>query len=310
MLRRVHRELAVAFSGPRALLMQATHPVAFEGFFAHTGALDAPYERLRAHRRGHGHDRVRLARARPTARRGACAPCTSACAASSPSPPAASRPARRSPPTIPSCCCGSWRARGLGARRLPTATSRADRGRARRVLAGLPRRRRPLRPRRDEMPADIEAFDRYMRGMLDGDDLFVTSRRGSSRSRSSCARPCRCTRARARARELHDVGLLPARLRAQYGFSWDPLRALALRGGAEYAKRVLVPLAPERLPAHLRSPSKNPATPGCGRGRFARDRHPNPRKSLGGFPSGSCGARLGPRPPRSGRFFFDGLLKM
>src|SRR5919112_4099628 len=46
MLRRVHREWVVAFSGPRALLMQATHPVAFAGFFAHTGALDEPYERL------------------------------------------------------------------------------------------------------------------------------------------------------------------------------------------------------------------------------------------------------------------------
>src|SRR5690606_8452864 len=32
--------------GPRALLMQAAHPVAFAGFFAHTGALDEPYERL------------------------------------------------------------------------------------------------------------------------------------------------------------------------------------------------------------------------------------------------------------------------
>ena len=47
MLRRVHREMAVAASGPRALFMQAAHPVAFEGFFAHTGALDTPYERLR-----------------------------------------------------------------------------------------------------------------------------------------------------------------------------------------------------------------------------------------------------------------------
>src|SRR3954462_3837965 len=47
MLRRVHRETAVAFSGPRALLMQATHPVAFEGFFAHSGALADPYGRLR-----------------------------------------------------------------------------------------------------------------------------------------------------------------------------------------------------------------------------------------------------------------------
>ena len=46
MLRRVHRESVVALAGPRALLMQAAHPVAFAGFFAHTGALDEPYERL------------------------------------------------------------------------------------------------------------------------------------------------------------------------------------------------------------------------------------------------------------------------
>ncbi len=31
MLRRVHREYAVALSGPRALLLQATHPLAFVG---------------------------------------------------------------------------------------------------------------------------------------------------------------------------------------------------------------------------------------------------------------------------------------
>src|SRR5829696_9397447 len=45
-IRRIHREQAMALSGPRALLMQAAHPVAFQGFFAHTGALDEPYERL------------------------------------------------------------------------------------------------------------------------------------------------------------------------------------------------------------------------------------------------------------------------
>ncbi len=56
-----------------------------------------------------------------------------------------------------------------------------------------------------------------------------------------------------------------------------------------------------------RSPLKNPATPGCGRGRFAGS-PPEPSKILGGFPSDSCGARLGPRPPRSGRSFFNGLL--
>src|ERR1044072_8286906 len=47
MLRRVIRENVVAFSGPRALLMMAAHPVAFAGFFAHTGSLADPYARLR-----------------------------------------------------------------------------------------------------------------------------------------------------------------------------------------------------------------------------------------------------------------------
>src|ERR1700710_2761913 len=46
MLRRVIRETVVAFSAPRTLLMQAAHPVAFAGFFAHTGSLGDPYGRL------------------------------------------------------------------------------------------------------------------------------------------------------------------------------------------------------------------------------------------------------------------------
>src|SRR3954469_17641748 len=46
MLRRIHRERAVALSGPRALLMQAAHPVAVRGLLAHLSAIDEPYERL------------------------------------------------------------------------------------------------------------------------------------------------------------------------------------------------------------------------------------------------------------------------
>src|SRR3954453_8623727 len=60
-------------------------------------------------------------------------------------------------------------------------------------------------------------------------------------------------------------------------------------------------------PVPGKSPSKNPGTPGCGRRRFAGS-PPEPSEILGGFPSDSCGARLGPRPPRSGRIFFDRLL--
>ena len=43
------------------------------------------------------------------------------------------------------------------------------------------------------------------------------------------------------------VGLLPGEIRRMYGFSWDPVRAVALHGGAEYVKRLLVPALPERV---------------------------------------------------------------
>src|SRR3954463_8247520 len=46
MLRRIHRERAVALAGPRALLMQAAHPLAVSGLLAHSTAVDEPYDRL------------------------------------------------------------------------------------------------------------------------------------------------------------------------------------------------------------------------------------------------------------------------
>ena len=46
MIRRVYRERALALAGPRALLMQAAHPLAVSGLLAHTGSLEEPYERL------------------------------------------------------------------------------------------------------------------------------------------------------------------------------------------------------------------------------------------------------------------------
>jgi uncharacterized protein (DUF2236 family) len=46
MMRIVHRERAVALSGPRALLMQAAHPLAVSGLLAHSSAVDEPYDRL------------------------------------------------------------------------------------------------------------------------------------------------------------------------------------------------------------------------------------------------------------------------
>ena len=46
MLRRIHRERALALSGPRALLMQAAHPLAVSGLLAHSDSLEDPYDRL------------------------------------------------------------------------------------------------------------------------------------------------------------------------------------------------------------------------------------------------------------------------
>ena len=43
------------------------------------------------------------------------------------------------------------------------------------------------------------------------------------------------------------VGWLPAGVRRGYGLRWDPLRALALAGSAEYARRVVLPLLPRSL---------------------------------------------------------------
>src|SRR3954464_4156088 len=46
-LRLVHEERAVGLLyGQRALLMQATHPVAFTGLIGETSGLDAPFKRL------------------------------------------------------------------------------------------------------------------------------------------------------------------------------------------------------------------------------------------------------------------------
>jgi uncharacterized protein (DUF2236 family) len=248
MLRRVHRETAVAFSGPRALLMQATHPVAFEGFFAHSGALDDPYGRLRRTAKvmntiGFGSredaDRAtRRVRAMHRRVRGELA-----------------RPAGRFPAGTPFSADDPELLLWVLATLVDSALVVYDR-----YVRSLSRGERDeywqdyrvigaLFGLRDhEMPAGIEDFDAYMRDMLDGPDLHVTSAARELAIKIVLQPPVPLHR-----RPILElvnfvtIGLLPPQLRRQYGLSWDPLRSLMLRGGAEYAKRVLVPLAPGRL---------------------------------------------------------------
>jgi len=248
MLRRVHREFAVALSGPRALLMQAAHPVAFECFFAHSGALDEPYERLRRTAevmntigfgsRADADRATRRVRSMHGKIRGEL-----------------ERPAGRFPAGTPFAADDPELLLWVLATLVDSALvfydkyvesmSEAERDaywQDYRVVGRL------FGLKDDEMPADIGEFDAYMHAMLHGSDLHVTS---SARELALqiVMRPPVGLKKRPVLEVVNfiTVGLLPPGLRRQFGLSWDPLRALMLRGGAEYAKRVLVPLAPGRL---------------------------------------------------------------
>jgi uncharacterized protein (DUF2236 family) len=248
MLRRVHREMAVAFSGPRALLMQATHPVAFEGFFAHTGALDKPYERLR--RTAQVLDTItfgeRADADRATARvRAIHKRVRGELHAPAGRFPAGTPFAADDPELLLWVLATLVDSALVVYERYVRSLSHAEREaywQDYRVVGRL------FGLRDGEMPADIDAFDAYMRDMLDGPDLYVTSAARELAVKIVLQPPVPLIRRPVL--ELVNfvtVGLLPAQLRRQYGLSWDPLRSLMLRGGAEYAKRVLVPLAPGRL---------------------------------------------------------------
>jgi len=248
MLRRIHREMVVAFSGPRALLMQATHPVAFEGFFAHTGAMDEPYERLartaqvlntigfgtredadRATRRVRAmHKQVRGELTKPAGRF------------------PAGTPYAADDPDLLLWVLATLVDSALAVyERYVKKLSRAEREaywQDYRVIGRL------FGLRDAEMPATIADFDAYMRDMIKGGDLYVTEAARELAIKIVMRPPVPLHRRPVL--ELVNfvtVGLLPPELRRQYRLSWDPLRALALLGGAEYAKRVLVPLAPAKL---------------------------------------------------------------
>ena len=247
-LRRVVSERVMVLAGGRTLLMQAAHPMAWAGFFAHTGALDEPYERLsrtatvlNAIAFGTRAEADRLtARVRAMHRR--------------------VRGELRDP-----------------AGRFPAGTPYAadDPALLLWILATLvdsamtvyPRYVRALsRDERDalwreykvvgalfgladaDMPDGIEKFDGYMHDMLHGGELLVVPEARELGVRIVMKPPVPLPfKPLLELVNQITVGLLPAAIRRQYGFSWDPARHLALVGGAEYTKRVLLPLLPDRL---------------------------------------------------------------
>jgi uncharacterized protein (DUF2236 family) len=245
LLRRVHREKVVGLSGPRALLMMAAHPVAFEGFFMATGSLDDPYTRLQRTAKvmdaiawGAKADADRLTRrvrAMHARARGVLP-----------------QPAGRFPAGTPwaaddpelllwivACLADSA---VLVYERYVTGLTPAERDaywRDYRVIGRL------FGLADADMPATWGEFKAYMKGMLASGDLHVTPTARAVGIEVVLRPPVPLkVRPLVELANFITVGLLPGGIRRGFGFSWDPARAIVLRGGAEYAKRVLVPLLP------------------------------------------------------------------
>ena len=251
MLRIVHRERAIALSGPRALLMQAAHPLAVQGLLAHSTAIDEPYDRLARTAQvlrsiGWGsraeadaatarvramHRRVRGSITEPVGRF-----------------PAGTRYRADQPDlllwvlfTLVDSAVVVYR-KYVGA--LPRAQEAAywEDYKVVGELFGL---------RRCDMPASLADLDDYRAAMLTGDTLHVSdwARR---RAREIVLEPPVPWVARPllEAANFITIALLPDRIRAGYGFAPlppAPVRKAVVAGGAEYVKRAVVPFLPDRL---------------------------------------------------------------
>jgi uncharacterized protein (DUF2236 family) len=245
MIRRVHREQVVAPYGRRALLMQAAHPLAFAGLMAHTSALDEPYKRLaRTARVIHAvtfgpraeADRLtRRVRAMHRRVRGVL--------------PVA---AGRFPAGTPYCAADPELL-------LWVLASLADSGRVvyERYVGSLGEAERQaywddyrqvgrlfgLGAR--QMPDSLED---YVEEMLRGPDLHVTDAARDLAIKIVLHPPVPwVARPLLEVANVATIGMLPARLRREYRLRWDPVRSLAVRAGAEYSRRLVVPLLPGRL---------------------------------------------------------------
>ena len=233
MLRRIHRERAVALSGPRALLMQAAHPRAVRGLLAHSSALEDPYDRL-----------ARTAQVMSTVGFGSRAD--------------ADRVTRRVRALhrrygVDQADLLLWVLftlvdSGLVVYQRYVSTLSRDEQAAYWQDYKVVGRLFGLRKR--ELPATLDDLDEYRHRMLEGDELCVTewARR---RARTIVLEPPVPWVARPLLETVNfiTVALLPDRIRDEYGFSPLPpafVRKALVAGGAEYVKRAVIPLLPDR----------------------------------------------------------------
>lgn len=239
LLREVVGHRLTALSGPRALLLMAAHPVAFAGFFAHTGALADPYARLR--RTGRVLDAVAFGTAAQAERMTAPVRAMHARVRGELAEDAghfpAGTPYRGDDPALLLWILASLAESAMLVFpryvRSLTADERNELWLDYREVG----RRFGLRAQ--EMPTDIDAFETYMADMYAGGDLYVTDA-ARELAIDVVLRPDVPVQWRPAVQLVNQVtvGLLPSSVRRLYGLRWDPVRALTLRGSAEVIRRL------------------------------------------------------------------------
>jgi uncharacterized protein (DUF2236 family) len=257
LIRRLYREQVMVLAGPRALLMQAAHPVAWAGFYAQTGAKDEPYERL--HRTAQIVDLVTYGPREEAERATRRVRAMHARVRGTLDAPAgrfpAGTPYAADDPALLLWILATLVDSGLTVyERFVRPLSRQEREslwqdyRTFGVLFGL---------RERELPRTFSDFEDYMSDMLHHGDLFVTDDARAVAKQIVMRPPVPfAARPLLELANFVTVGLLPPQIRRLYGFSWDAARGLALRGQTEYARRVLVPLLPQRVRYVRRQPSR------------------------------------------------------
>lgn len=251
MLRRVHRERALVLSGPRALLMQAAHPLAVSGLLAHSNAMDEPYERLERTAvvmntiafgtRGEADRLTAMVRAQHRRVRGRLRR------------PAGPHPAgtayRADDPALLMWILFTLVDSAVLVYEKYVASlswqEKVSCWEDYKVVGHL----FGLRDR--DMPDTLDDLLDYRADMLEGDELHVTEW-ARSRARAIVLDPPVPIAARPLVEVVNfiTISLLPEQVRRQYGFSPLPppsVRGLLVAGGAEYVKRAVIPFLPSRL---------------------------------------------------------------
>jgi uncharacterized protein (DUF2236 family) len=251
MLRRIHRERAVALSGPRALLMQAAHPLAVSGLLTHSNALDDPYDRLARTAQvmstigfGTREDADRVTKPVRAAHRNVRGKIKE---------PTGTFPAgteySAADPELLMWVLFTLVDSALVVYQLYVEKLSDDEQQAYwddyKVVGKL------FALRKSDMPDTIDDLRDYKREMLEGDVLHVSpwARR---RAREIVLEPPIPWLARPLLETVNfiTIALLPDRVRREYGFSPLPPKAVRralVAGGAEYTKRAVIPLLPDRL---------------------------------------------------------------